>query len=502
MSLARRLSFAFGSVTCVIAIGAGITSWQFLSILHQARLLAAVDAKLLAVYRVRADVGAIRRRLADSAKRHDPVAFANLANRLKRESFTDIRDAVTDFQETGTPVPSTLVALSDVTADQFDAMHRLVEVGDWTAISLRLDNQVDGILDSVREMVDYVSSDVSEQRSRSISEIEAGQLRAQIILALTGLTALAISLILGIHTTRSIVGPLSRLRAAAHQLAEGDFHIVPAVESNNELGEVSRAFVVAAAKLQDYYLALKRSNQDLERFAYVASHDLREPLRTITAFSQLLKHQCGEAIPPKGHEYLAFVTEAAARMRQLVTGILEYSRLTSSAEPIVRSVDTQQILKSALQNLNAAIEQDHAVVTYDQLPSVAGNPLQLTQLFQNLIANAIKYRRDGIEPHIHIAARAQGTMWEFCIEDNGIGIDPKYHAQVFGMFKQLNHGEQEGVGVGLAVSKRIVEQHGGEIFVMSNVGEGCRFYFTLRAAHPAPMPPELVEPSIEVDQLQ
>jgi signal transduction histidine kinase len=483
MSLARRLSLAFGGVTCVIAIGAAIASWQFLSILRQARMLEAVDAKLIAVYRVRADIGAIRRRLDDAAKAHDPVVFADLAERLRRQSFTDIRDAMTYFQETGTPVPGTLMALSDAIAGQFDAMQRLRELGDWTAVSLRLDNQVDGILDSVREMVDHVSSDVSEQRLRSIHEIEAGQLRAEMILALTAFLSLAISLLLGIRTTRGIVGPLSRLKTAAQQLAEGDFHISPAVESKDELGEVSRAFVVAAGKLQNYYLALKRSNEDLERFAYVASHDLREPLRTVSAFSDLLKRHCGEAIPPRGQEYLSFITEAAARMRQLVTGILEYSRLASSAEPITESVDTEEVVKTALQNLHAAIAQDDADVTHQQLPSVIGNPLQLIQLFQNLIGNAIKYRREGIAPRIRIAASAQGPMWQFCIEDNGIGIDPKDHAQLFGMFKQLNRGAQQGVGVGLAVSKRIVEQHGGEISVVSNLGEGCRFYFSLRDAN-------------------
>jgi signal transduction histidine kinase len=501
MSLARRLSLAFGSVTAVIAIGAAIASWQFLSILRQARMLAAVDAKLIAVYRVRADIGAIRRRLDDAATTHDSVAFAELADHLGHESFNDIRDALTYFHETGTPIPGTLMALSDTIADQFDAMQRLREAGDWTAISLRLDNQVDGILDSVSDMVTHVSSDVSEQRVLSISEIEAGQLRSQMILALTGLAALAISLLLGFRTTRSIVGPLSRLKAAAHQLAEGNFHISPAVESNDELGEVSRAFVIAAGKLQDYYLALKRSNEDLERFAYVASHDLQEPLRTITAFSDLLKRHCEEAIPARGQEYLSFIREAAARMRQLVTGILEYSRLASSVESIAETVDTEEIVKAALQNLGAAIEQDDAVVTYQQMPSVAGNPLQLIQLFQNLIANAIKYRRNGIAPHIDITVREQGAMWRFCIEDNGIGIDPKYHAHIFGMFKQLSRGTQKGVGVGLAVSKRIVEQHGGEISVVSNVGEGCRFYFTLKAENAGRIRRQITESSVGADHL-
>ncbi len=167
-------------------------------------------------------------------------------------------------------------------------------------------------------------------------------------------------------------------------------------------------------------------------------------------------------------------------MRQLITGILEYSRLTSAGKSKEESVSTEEILKTVLQNLQAAIEQTGAAVTHDDLPRVAGHRLQLVQLFQNLIANAIKYRRQGVPPRIHISARAEGPMWKFCVEDNGIGIDQKYHSDVFGMFKQLGTA-QEGVGVGLAVSKRIVEQHGGEISVTSKLGEGSRFYFTLKA---------------------
>ena len=493
MTIGRRLSLAFASVTVVIAIGAGVASWQFLNILHQARMLAAVDSQLLSVYRVRADIGAIRRRLDEAATTRDSRSFGNLADRLRRESFADIQQSLSFFHETGTPVPGTLTALKDAVADEFDAIGRLKEAGDWTAISLRLDNQVADILDKVREMVDTVSLDVNEQRLQSQNEIEAGQLRAQLVLAVTALASLAVSLALGIYTTRSIVGPLSRLKAAAHQLAEGDFNISPAIESNDELAEVSHAFVIAAAKLQDYYAALKRSNLDLERFAYVASHDLQEPLRTITAFSDLLKVECGDTISVRGQQYLSFLSDAAARMRQLITGILEYSRLASAEEPTAESVDTEEIVNVVLQNLHATIEQTGAVITCQQLPKVVGKRLQLIQLFQNLIANAIKYRREGTAPHILISARAQGPMWQFCVEDNGIGIDPKYHTQVFGMFKQVNRVAQGGVGVGLAISKRIVEQHGGEISITSKLGEGSRFHFTLRAAKVDQMRPQNAE---------
>jgi signal transduction histidine kinase len=506
MSVAHRLSIAFGSLICIIALGGAIATWEFSTVLNQSRSISEADAKLIAVYRVRGDVGRIRSDLGRVAKFRDAVGFADLAGQLKGQIFSDIRNAAADFREAGTPVPATLAAAADAIAGQFAAMQRLIEAGDWTAVSLRIDNQMEDILSSVRDMVTQVSVDVNRQRLRSMREIRASQRRARVVLGLTGLASIAIALFLGIRTTRSIVEPLSRLKEAAHQLAEGDFHIAPALETSDELGELSRAFTDAADKLRRYYLALNRSNQDLERFAYIASHDLQEPLRTVSAFSELLRRQCGANISKEGHECISLILEAAARMRQLVTGILEYSRLASSAEPVEQRVEMEEVLRGALQNLHAAIAQSQALVTHEPLPAVIGNALQLSQLLQNLIGNGIKYSREGVVPRIHISAEARGAMRRFCVADNGIGIAPECHERVFGMFKQLNPGAREGVGVGLAVSKRIVERHGGEMSLASEVGQGSRFYFTLRAAdtrfeHPRPADGEGAQAEEQVRQL-
>ena len=198
-------------------------------------------------------------------------------------------------------------------------MHRLAEVSDWDAIELRLDNQVDQILDSVRTMVEQVDSDISGRRMSSLRAIELGQRRTQLILASTALISAIVSLVLGLYVTRSIVRPLSALKAAAHQFARGDFDIDLKGSSNDELGEVSNAFVLAGRKLHDSYAALTRSNEDLKRFAYAASHDLHEPLRTISLFADLLKRENGDTFSPASKKYLAFQMEAAARMRELLT---------------------------------------------------------------------------------------------------------------------------------------------------------------------------------------
>ena len=482
MSIGRRLTLAFASVALIIACGAAVANWQFLLILRQTRNLAAIDDQLLTVYRVRADVGAIRRRLEEVSKSRNGALFDSSAGVLRKELFEDISRSLAYFRETNTPVPGTLGALRDALTNQFDAMERLAAVDDWTAVRLRLDNQVDEILTGVREMVGHVDSDVSRQRVRFLTEIESSQRRAQIILELTALVSLALSVVLGLYVRRSIVPPLLELKGAAHQFARGDFNITLESASRDELGAVSDAFVLAARRLHDSYSALTRSNQDLEQFAYVVSHDLQEPLRTISSFSQLLKLRCANDLSPEGAEYLTHVIDAAARMRGLVTGILEYSRLARSEDRRQERVATEEIVAEALENLEAIVEQTHAEVTREPLPAVIGNRLQLTQLFQNLIGNAIKYRREDVAPRVHISACQDGAMCRFCVADNGIGIEPGYHARIFGMFQQLDRGARGGVGVGLAISKRIVEHHGGSISVESNAGEGSRFYFTLKRA--------------------
>ncbi len=482
MSIGRRLTLAFATIALIIACGAAIASWEFAGVLRQTRRLAAVDDQALAVYRVRADVGAIRRRLETYSKAQDVSTFDANARLLRQDLLRDVEQSLRYFRETGTPVPATLGALRDTINDQLDAMQGLAEVKDWTAIQLRLDNQVDDILNGVRQMVDYVDSDMSDQRLRLLDEIDAVRRQAQLILGVTALTALIASLALGWYATRSIILPLSQLRVAAQQFARGDFNVALNFTSNDELGEVRDAFLVAARDLNDYYLALQRSNQDLEQFAYAASHDLQEPLRTISLFSDLLKTRYADALSPQAIECINYLADSAARMRELVAGILEYSRLAGGAKEDRELVDTEEILTAVLKNLRAIIEETHGEVNHQALPLVKGNKLQLLQLFQNLVSNAVKYHKPGVKPVVEISARREDDVWRFCIADNGIGVDPKYHSQIFGIFKQLTRDERGGAGVGLAISKRIVEQHGGSISLESEFGAGCRFYVTLPAA--------------------
>jgi PAS domain S-box-containing protein len=227
---------------------------------------------------------------------------------------------------------------------------------------------------------------------------------------------------------------------------------------------------------------LTRSNQDLEQVAYVISHDLQAPLRTIAGFLDLLKRRHENQLAPEARELVAFAMEGAARMRQMVGDLLVLARVATVRSPLER-VDSGEPLAVALANLNREIEESRAEVTIEGLPPVTADRSQLAQLFQNLVGNAIKYRKKGEPPRIRIAAEDRGTEWEFRVEDNGIGFDSRDAERIFQIFQRLHTvGEYPGTGIGLAICTKIVERHGGRIRVESEPGKGSTFFFTLSRA--------------------
>lgn len=236
----------------------------------------------------------------------------------------------------------------------------------------------------------------------------------------------------------------------------------------------------ANVELEQRAQALTGSNAELQKFAYVASHDLQEPLRTITSYSQLIHKRYGGKLDEKADRYLNFVADAAIRMQQLIEDLLNYSRVSTEERPLQRT-DCAQILAQVLANLDAAIAQSKANVTWEPMPTLNAEPSQLMELFQNLISNAIKFQ--GVEPQrVHISAKLQGAEWVFCVRDNGIGIDQQYSERIFVIFQRLHTREQyRGTGIGLAICKRIIERHNGRIWLESQPGEGAAFFFTLPA---------------------
>ena len=223
---------------------------------------------------------------------------------------------------------------------------------------------------------------------------------------------------------------------------------------------------------------LNRSNEELARFAYVASHDLQEPLRMVASFTQLLSRRYKGKLDADADEYISFAVDGARRMQRLIQDLLAYSRVGTTKRDLL-DTSSEEALQHALMNLRGAIEESGAMVTHDALPFVFADKTQLIQLFQNLIGNAIKYRRGA--PLVHISAVNNGAKkWVFSVQDNGLGIDSQYFEKIFGMFQRLHTREEfSGTGMGLAICRNIVERHGGSISVESQPGQGSTFRFSL-----------------------
>jgi PAS domain S-box-containing protein len=246
------------------------------------------------------------------------------------------------------------------------------------------------------------------------------------------------------------------------------------LERTAELAKVNAELALRAQELA-------RSNAELEQFAYVASHDLQEPLRMVTSFTQLMVDRYGNKLGPDADEFIDYIVDGARRMSRLINDLLEYSRVGTRGK-LLGPTDCAAVFEMARDNLRAAIEESGAVVTADPLPTVLGDETQLVQLFQNLIGNSIKFRA-GRSIQVHVGAERQDGQWLFRVADNGIGIEPQYAERIFVIFQRLHsRTEYPGTGIGLAICKKIVERHGGRIWVESQVGEGSTFYFLLQGA--------------------
>lgn len=263
----------------------------------------------------------------------------------------------------------------------------------------------------------------------------------------------------------------------------GRGHLLPQEAGNKSIHMVGVALDITERKLAEEALLrrteeLKRSNTELEQFAYVASHDLQEPLRMVSSYMQLLARRYVGKLDSNADEFIAFAVDGAKRMQQLINDMLAFSRVATRGHEF-KPVEADAALKQALWNLKAAIEESHANVTFDPLPVVTADSGQLTQLFQNLIGNAIKFRRKE-PPLVHVSAERRAKEWVFSVRDNGIGIEPQHLERIFVIFQRLHAASEfPGTGLGLAISKKIAERHGGRLWVTSEPGAGSVFYFSI-----------------------
>ncbi|MDW5562720.1 MAG: ATP-binding protein [Methanomassiliicoccus sp.] len=261
------------------------------------------------------------------------------------------------------------------------------------------------------------------------------------------------------------------------------------IESNIVNGRIDRGFrsivtdVTEVNRVQqqveEYSKKLERSNTELQQFAYIASHDLQEPLRMITSYLGLLNRKFGDGLDPMAKEYMSFINSGAVRMRELVQDILEYSRVDTQGNEFAR-VDMDRVMIAVLNALHIYIDETKTVISSESLPTVLGDEKQMGQLLTNLISNAIKFRRHDAVPRIIVSAVAAGNEFIFSVKDNGIGIDAQYADKLFKMFSRLHtRDEYPGTGIGLAITKKIVERHGGRIWFESEPGKGTTFFFTI-----------------------
>lgn len=358
------------------------------------------------------------------------------------------------------------------------------------------------LFDEVRSGADAYLEALRTERERSVEALETWRSVLTGALVLLVVAAVAVGALLWVFLRRWITDPLTRLAEDARRVADGDLDHRVGVAGPAEVGQVAGdveqmrsrlASLVAEATvakaevesshqlLQEQAEDLRRSNRDLEQFAYVASHDLQEPLRKIASFTQLLAKRYEGQLDERADQYIHFAVDGAKRMQRLINDLLSFSRVGRIGGE-VGDVDMGAALDQVRSDLEQVIEETGAQVDAGDLPVVRGEGPLLVQLLQNLVGNALKFRHPDRVPHVRITAVREGECWEFACEDNGIGIDAQYADRVFVIFQRLHPKDvYEGTGIGLALCKKIVEYHGGHIWIDTSVGEGTRIRWSLPA---------------------
>lgn len=309
---------------------------------------------------------------------------------------------------------------------------------------------------------------------------------------IAGAAFITLTVFISALLSRRLRKGIAALQTGAQRVAGGDYSSRVEARTPDELGRLAEDFnrmtdqlALSRNMLKDkeerlrkYSRELERKNEELQKFARLASHDLQEPLRMVASYTQLLQQKYASQLDAKAAEYVSFAVEGATRMQEMIHDLLEYSRIDTKGEPFIPT-DLESVLQNSLASLGPAMEKSGAEITSGDMPTIKADPSQMKTLFENLISNAIKFRSQK-KPLIQVRARRQEREWLFSVKDNGIGFDPRYARRVFDVFERLHRrGEYPGTGMGLAICKKIVERHGGQIWVESETGKGSTFYFTI-----------------------
>ena len=443
-----------------------------------------------------------------------------------RTDLAAVETAIADWQ--------TKVALPVVDA---------VQAGDHATALALIDPDSRGQFDAVRARLDTMQSDVTALRDSSVSQVQKSSHGIVWALIASGIVVVVAGFILAILLRLTVRNPVARLAERVRQVAAGDYNqtvdvagppevaglaadveemrhrivadlrVVEAANdaveranaelggantqlasANSQLGTAIAQLELANAQLESQAVDLQRSNQDLEQFAYVASHDLQEPLRKVASFCQLLQRRYAGQLDERADQYISFAVDGAHRMQRLINDLLKFSRIGRVASDFTE-VDLGAVVAVATEANDDALARADGVVEAVDLPTIRGDEGLLVGLFANLINNSIKFHRADVPVRIRVTAVEQEDEWQITFRDNGIGIDPEYADKVFVIFQRLHARDAyPGTGIGLAVAKRIVEYHGGRIWVDTSVDEGAAICFTVRTAPPT------VEQRVAVEQ--
>ncbi len=362
-----------------------------------------------------------------------------------------------------------------------DEMFKLILAGEFKNADALDKERVDPTFDTLSGLLANASTAYSERAQQAERASEMGSA----IIAITAGIVIGILLLQfqKIQQRAELMAVEQKALRKAHAELEKQVQ-----ERTSELAKTNEALKAEIQERKQIEEELKqrteelaRSNADLEQFAYVAPHDLQEPLRMVSGFTQLLARRYKGRLDKSADEFIGYIVNGVIRMQRMVEDLLAYSRVGTRGKPF-EPTNLEDILNQVVTNLKVSIEENKAQITHDPMPTVMADSTQMVQLFQNLIANAIKFRKKEEPPRIHISAQKKGDEWQFSVKDNGIGITPEFMEHLFQLF-QRGHiaNEYPGTGIGLAICKRIVERHGGRIWAESEVGKGSIFYFTIPA---------------------
>jgi signal transduction histidine kinase len=403
-----------------------------------------------------------------------------------------VRDAIADWHDT----VATPIILRVRASDQAGAQ-RLINI-----------NARD-TFDKVRAALTELQSAVVDLRNAAVAELRSNSDRTVELLIAAALVVVLAGLLLAVLLRYLVTEPVSRLAREVRRVAEGDYDVkldtggpseVAALARDvegmrrkivSDLAEVERArFAVELAnqQLEQQAEELSRSNRDLEQFAYVASHDLQEPLRKVASFCQLLQRRYEGQLDERADQYIGFAVDGAQRMQRLINDLLAFSRIGRVTSGFT-DVDLNAIMAETVSQHESTLQRTGGQVTWAQLPVVRGEEALLAALIGNLVGNSLKFRRPDTPPRVHVTFRRVGEFWEFSCQDNGIGIEAEFGDKVFVIFQRLHaKGAYPGTGIGLAIAKKIVEFHGGRIWLAPSTGPGTDIRFTLPVEGPTELP--------------